>query len=104
MRSKKKPCGMVILNTAYGGKCEKVNHETTTLPPNHLRPKRKDVLMDEKIVRDDLDYLKHIINAMRTAPHKQVNSGVLVAEILVDSIDAWTEFLQDIAEAAEKQQ
>lgn len=55
----------------------------------------------EIVVRDDLDYLKHIIQALRNAPHKQVNGGVLVAEIPVDSIDGWTEFLQEIANIAE---
>jgi hypothetical protein len=53
-------------------------------------------------VRDDLDYLKNIERGLRTAPHKQVNGGVLVAEILVDSIDGWCEFLREVIATVER--
>ena len=46
--------------------------------------------------------LKRIEEGLRTAKHKQVNGGVLVAEILVDSIDNWVEFLQELIQVVEK--
>lgn len=58
--------------------------------------------MNIKFERDPLDYLKHIERSLREAPHKQVNGGVLVAEILVDSIDGWCEFLREVIATAEK--
>lgn len=57
--------------------------------------------MSEKFEGNNLDYLKHIEKSLRTAPHKQINGGVLVAEILVDSIDGWCEFLREIIATAE---
>lgn len=48
-----------------------------------------------------LQNLKRIEEGLRTAKHKQINGGVLVAEILVDSIDNWCEFLRELIEVIE---
>lgn len=64
-----------------------------------LQKKKKGKIMSLNML--PIDGLVHIENGLRTAPRKLTAGGVVVVEILSDSVSNWCEFLRELILASQ---